>query len=153
MEIQILYGSQRGTAEEISMNLEDLIKTKTSRPLHRAALNSITNNIFELNKKTDLIYIICSTTGNGEMPENAFKFWKTIKPRTLPKNLFHGIKYSVLALGDTNYSHFCNGGKQLDKRMFELGAERLNPLCCADDAQDMEETVNKWLNEIALSNI
>ena len=151
MEIQILYGSQRGTAEEISMNLEDLIKTKTSRPLHRAVLNS--TSIFELNKKTDLIYIICSTNGNGEMPENAFKFWKTIKPRTLQKNLFHGIKYSVLALGDTNYNHFCNAGKQIDKRMSELGAERLNPICCADDAQDMEETVNKWLNEISLSNI
>ena len=153
MEIQILYGSQKGNAEEISMNLVDLLKTKTSRPLHRADLNFITNDIFEFNKKTDLVYIICSTTGNVETPENAFKFWKTLKSRALPKTLFKGIKYKVLALGDTNYSHFCNAGKQIDKRMFELGAERLNPVCCADDAKDMEETVNKWLEEISLSNI
>jgi sulfite reductase alpha subunit-like flavoprotein len=145
MQPYVLYGSQKGTAEYISNEL----KERLTYPTYRATLNSVVNDISELNQKTKTIFIICSTTGNGEAPENAFKFWKTIKSRALPKTLFENIQYAVLALGDSNYSQFCNAGKQIDKRLTELGATRIQPICCADDAQDMEDTVNEWITSIA----
>jgi methionine synthase reductase len=146
MQPYILYGSQKGTAEYISTELKERLSQET----YHNTLNSVANDISELNKKTDTILIVCSTTGNGEAPENAFKFWKTIKSRSLPKTLFQNIKYAVLALGDSNYSQFCNAGKQIDKRLTELGATRIQPICCADDAQDMEETVNNWITTITI---
>jgi sulfite reductase alpha subunit-like flavoprotein len=145
MQTYILYGSQKGTSEYISNQLKERL---TQRICHNT-LNSVVNDISELNQKTNTIFIICSTTGNGEAPENSFKFWKTIKSRALPKTLFENIQYAVLALGDSNYSQFCNAGKQIDKRFTELGATRIQPVCCADDAQDMEETVNEWITTIA----
>lgn len=55
--------------------------------------------------------VVTSTTGQGDLPDS-------IAP------LFHGIKdtvgfqpnlrYGVIALGDSSYPNFCNGGKQFD---------------------------------------
>ena len=70
------------------------------------------------------------------------------KPGSLVKTLFENIQYAVLAIGDSNYSQFCNTGKQIDKRFAELSATRIQPVCCADDAQDMEDTVNEWITSI-----
>ena len=39
-------------------------------------------------------------------------------------------------------------GKMIDKRMKELGGNRLLPLCCADEAVGLEETVEGWKTEI-----
>ena len=34
------------------------------------------------------------------------------------------IFYSILGLGDTNYTNFCNFGKNLDEKLHKLGAKR-----------------------------
>lgn len=64
------------------------------------------------------------------------------------KDTYSGCKYAVLGLGDTNYDQFCHMGKSLDKRLHELGGERLLELACADEATNMEEVVTKWQNLI-----
>lgn len=53
-----------------------------------------------------------------------------------------------MGLGDTNYDQFCQMGKVIDKRMSELGGKRSLPLCCADEATGLEETVEAWKTEI-----
>ena len=52
-----------------------------------------------------LVVIVCSTTGNGDPPDNAERFWRYIRRRRDPPNL-NGMKFTVLALGDTNYDRF-----------------------------------------------
>ena len=39
-------------------------------------------------------------------------------------------------------------GVMIDKRLKELGGNRLHPLCCADEATGLEETVEGWKAEI-----
>ena len=146
MNSYILYGSQKGNAEYISLDLEDRLISELNKNPYRNTLNSAMNDVFEF--KTNTVFIICSTTGNGEFPDNACKFWRTIKNRSLSKTLFNNIKYSILALGDTNYENFCGPGKLMDKRMKDLGAECIIPLACADDATNAEETINEWLNQV-----
>lgn len=62
--------------------------------------------------------------------------------------MFESLKYAVLGLGDTNYDKFCHMGKSIDKRVQELGGQRILPLCCADEATGLEETVEKWKLDI-----
>ncbi|KAL3915666.1 MAG: hypothetical protein SGILL_005538, partial [Bacillariaceae sp.] len=97
-----------------------------------------------------------STTGNGDSPENSDRFLRHVKKeaKKLKDNapqvngpLKH-VAFSVLALGDTNYDQFCGHGKQLDKKLQELGGTCVRPLACADEATGLEDVVDAWTNDI-----
>ena len=89
-----------------------------------------------------------STTGNADAPENCEKFWRFIKRRAQPKDLFQKLNFGVLGLGDTNYDKFCHMGKSIDKRLHELGGTRLCPLGCADEAVGLESVVEPWIEQL-----
>jgi methionine synthase reductase len=59
------------------------------------------------------------------------------------------MSFAVLGLGDTNYDKFCFMGKSIDKRLGELGGERVLPLECADEATNLEEVVERWRANVA----
>lgn len=135
--ISVLYGSQTGNAQSIA------------EALHHKILNTRNAGISTLNAvkgkpPASIIIIVCSTTGNGDAPENAEAWWRQVKLRSTPKDTFQGIKYGVLGLGDTNYDKFCHMGKIIDKRLEELGGCRLVPLHCADEATNMEDVVSEF---------
>jgi methionine synthase reductase len=141
--IYILYGSQSGNCENISKILYDILNTK-GEPIIYGTLNSILNQIDNIN---GTMYIICSTFGNGDAPENASAFWRTIKNRKIKNDIFKNINYIVLGLGNSNYSHFCYMGKKIDKRIVELGGQRIKPLVCVDEVEGLEEPVELWLDQ------
>jgi methionine synthase reductase len=100
---------------------------------------------------------VVSTTGQGDPPDSAAKFFRHIKKRANASDMLSKWKFGVLALGDTNYDQFCKPGKVLDKRLEELGAQRLvtgpqnvpgeyGGVCgAADDAEGgLEVTVEPW---------
>lgn len=141
----ILYGSQTGNAESIAKILHEEIINKTELQCVYETLNSASNLSL---KKLKYLIVICSTTGNGDMPDNAINWWRQFKQRTTNKDTFEGINFVVLALGNSNYSKFCYCGKIIDKRLSELSGNRIMELTCVDDANDMEEYVDMWLNKV-----
>jgi methionine synthase reductase len=141
--IYILYGSQSGNCENISRILYDILNEK-NEPIIYGTLNSILNQIDNIN---GTMYIICSTFGNGDAPENASAFWRTIKNRKIKNDIFKNINYNVLGLGNSNYSQFCYMGKKIDKRMEELGGQRIKQLVCVDEVEGLEEPVELWLDQ------
>ena len=147
--IYVLYGSQTGNAMEIAKLLkEDIEDIITSHVTCKSLDEYIKENSMETSRNRGWLLIICSTTGNGDPPDNASKFWRSIKSRKCDKKLFDGFYYSVLGLGDTNYDKFCYMGKQIHKRMEELSAKSILPLCCVDEVGDMEEMVEEWMEKI-----
>lgn len=95
------------------------------------------------------VLIICSTTGNGDAPENASRFVRYIKRKsTVEKMPFQHVSFSVLGLGDTNYDQFCESGKIIDKKLKELGGTRVKDLACADEGTGLEEVVDPWVASI-----
>jgi methionine synthase reductase len=142
---RILYGSQTGNAESIAKILYEEIINKTSISCTYDTLNNASNLSFT---NVKYLVVICSTTGNGDMPENAITWWRQFKQRTTNKDTFEGINFLVLALGNSNYSKFCYCGKTIDKRLSELSGNRIMELTCVDDATDMDESVEIWVNKV-----
>lgn len=56
-----------------------------------------------------------------------------------------------MALGDTNYDKFCHIGKNIDKRINELGGQRFFNLHCADESTNLEEIVEAYKTGIILA--
>jgi sulfite reductase (NADPH) flavoprotein alpha-component len=95
-----------------------------------------------LREEQDLLLIV-STHGEGDPPQPALDFFEFVEGPKAPK--LPELRYSVLALGDSTYEHFCEAGRRLDRRLEALGATRL-----ADRAEcdvDYDETAAQWRAE------
>ncbi len=136
----VLYGSQSGTAEGLAKKFAKEATTKGFAP-----------RVMELNAaaKLDLTQearavIITSTWGDGEPPDNATDFWSHISAESAPK--LENLSYSVLALGDRNYSEFCGAGKRFDERLEKLGARRIHPRVDCD--LDYDAPAKGWMDGV-----
>ena len=137
----ILYGSQHGNAKAIAEELQYKFDND-QKPL--LSLDE-SLYLFQDNKnlKDEIVIIVISTTGNGDLPINSEKWWRFIKKRSLDKNYCEGLEFCVLGLGDSNYDNFCGSGKKVHKRLVELKASPLNDLITIDDVDgDYEEKIN-----------
>ena len=57
-----------------------------------------------------LLIICCSSTGQGDLPENVREFYDELSGQCL-----HGIEFIMLCLGDSNYTSFMEGPHKLTK--------------------------------------
>lgn len=119
--IVILFGSQTGNAEELAESLWRQFKSRGfSGPVIPMDSYNICNLINE-----EFVIFVCSTTGDGEEPDNMKKFWKFLLRKSLPKDSLKNMKFGVLGLGDSSYSKFNFTAKKLYKRLLQLGATQL----------------------------
>lgn len=147
----ILYGSATGNAEHIAKALaasyepDDYFDSVVCVELNGWKRHCTTQWEQDSGRKYGVL-IVTSTTGNGDAPENAARFVRTMK-RAKDKPFRH-VVYAVLGLGDTNYDQFCQCGKIIDRKLEELGGTRLKPLACADEATGLEDKVEPWTQTI-----
>ena len=63
-----------------------------------------------------------------------------------PETKFN-FKYSVFALGSTQYPTFCAFGKNIDKILGDLGAQRILPIACGDELKNQDQAFHVWAQE------
>ncbi|MEM8978262.1 MAG: sulfite reductase flavoprotein subunit alpha [Pseudomonadota bacterium] len=138
--IDIIYGTQTGTAEIVANDAAEQARAKGFAP-RVAEMDEI--EMDQLASMQNLLVVV-STYGEGEMPDNAHQFWDALAASTAPR-LEH-LNYGVLALGDTSYEHFCQAGKLVDTRLEQLGAKRLGDRVDCDI--DYEELAEAWIGAV-----
>ena len=142
-KINILYASQTGTAEDLAF---DIHKKATSSGLN-CELNELDDISMDKFKDMNKLMLITSTTGDGEIPDNGQIFWEDLSSK-VDLNLSN-LKYGVLALGDSSHYDFCNAGKIFDKKLEELGGNRIiKMLECDYDTEGSEDWSKKFFEII-----
>uniref|UniRef100_A0A4X1TJA4 Methionine synthase reductase n=1 Tax=Sus scrofa TaxID=9823 RepID=A0A4X1TJA4_PIG len=139
----LLYATQQGQAKAIA----EEICEKADAHGFSADLHCISeSDKYDLRTEAAPLVVVVSTTGNGDPPDTARKFVKAIQDKTLPGDLLAHLRYGLLGLGDSEYTYFCNGGKIIDKRLQELGAQHFYDTGHADDCVGLELVVEPWIN-------
>ncbi|XP_023678186.2 methionine synthase reductase isoform X1 [Paramormyrops kingsleyae] len=141
----LLYGSQRGQAQSIAEEIRD----QAEEHGFIADLYCLSQKErYNLEKEIAPVVFVVSTTGDGEPPDTALKFVKEIKDKTLASDHFKHLRYALLALGDTNYTYFCECGRIIDRRLAELGAKPFYATGFADDSVGLEIVVDPWIKDL-----
>lgn len=142
-EVTILYGSQTGNAQGLAENAASKLEGNGFQVTISSMSDFKVNNL----KKIENLLIAVSTHGEGDPPDNTLSFHEYLHGRRAPS--LEGLRYSVLALGDSSYEFFCETGKQFDKRLEELGGTRLFPRMDCD--LDYDEPASEWLEGVISS--
>ncbi|NXL91097.1 MTRR reductase, partial [Alectura lathami] len=144
----LLYATQKGQAKAIA---EEICLQAAARGLE-ADMHCISEmDKYNLETEKDPVVIVISTTGTGDPPDTARKFVKKIQDKTLPPDHFAHLQYGLLGLGDSEYTFFCNGGKTVDRRLQELGAQHFYDTGLADDCVGLELVVDPWIDGLWLA--
>lgn len=136
-----LYGSQSGNAQALSEGFAEVMNNDGWAADAVDMENHATVDLVE----EPLILVVTSTWGEGDPPDNAVEFWEKFKSSDFPK--LPNSRFSVLSLGDTNYADFCEMGKLMDKRLEELGAERIAARVDCD--VDYEDPAEEWFRVVS----
>lgn len=136
----VLYGTETGNAQDIAYELEQVLRryhfiTKT-RELDGTSLPSLL--------KYDLVVFAISTTGQGDFPYNARKFWLSLLRKKLSATSLATTKYAIVGLCDSSYPKFNLAARKLNKRLQQLGATSIIQPCDADE-QGEEGTEGAFL--------
>jgi sulfite reductase (NADPH) flavoprotein alpha-component len=138
-QLTIVFGSQTGNAKRLA---ESLARDAENAGLAVRLLRADAYPLREL-KSERLLYVVISTQGDGDPPDDARGFVEFLAGKRAPK--LDELKFAVLGLGDSSYAKFCALGAVIDERLAELGATRLFARGEAD--VDIETVAAPWLRK------
>ena len=102
--LTILYGTETGNGRALA---KDFAEAAAKRGLAPKVADMADYKVRSLKDEQDVL-IIVSTHGEGDPPESAKPFFEFVEGARMPK--LAGVRYSVLALGDSSIEKYCGAG-------------------------------------------
>jgi len=141
LPMKILFGSQSGTAETFAEELAEEAKTY-----------GFASQVVDLEDydpedigKEKCLVLLLATFGEGEPTDNAVSFYEWImKTDAREEGYAKDVPYAVFALGNRQYEHFCNVGRNVDFNLHKFGGIRLCPHGEGDDDGNLAEDYSEW---------
>jgi sulfite reductase (NADPH) flavoprotein alpha-component len=141
--VLILYGTVTGNAESVANELFETLRSAgfsaRARDMAHCQATALTH--------AGCVLIVTSTYGDGEPPDDAVPFWQAVVHGNGLD--LTGVKFSVLALGNTTYDHFCKCGRDLDIALERHGATRIFPRVDCDVDYDLP--ARRWMDGVLAS--
>nr|CAI5817859.1 unnamed protein product [Callosobruchus analis] len=144
--LAVLYGSQTGNAQDLA----ERIWRESKRYYFKTILKALDEyNVLDLVHEKCVIFI-CSTTGQGEEPDNMKSFWKFLLRKSLPNGVLSNLRIAVFGLGDSSYTKFNFAAKRLYRRLLNLGATAFVELGLGDDQHDFgyDAAADPWMENL-----
>ncbi len=140
--LTVIYGSQTGNARR------EAEKIATEAEAAGLAVRLQRADAYPLRELASerLLYVVISTQGEGDPPDDALAFVELLSGRRAPA--LKELRYAVLGLGDSSYPQFNAVGRRVDARLAELGATRLFAAGEAD--VDVDSVAAPW-RQLALA--
>ncbi|RDL31469.1 NADPH-dependent diflavin oxidoreductase 1 [Venustampulla echinocandica] len=138
----ILYGSETGNSQDVAGELG-----RMAERLHFVArvseMDAVDLNVLV---KHRVVIFALSTTGQGEFPKNARKFWKSLLRKRLPPGCLGHVRFTTFGLGDSSYPKYNWAARKLHKRLEQLGAQEIYPRGEADEQHEegIDGTFLSW---------
>ena len=156
--IIVAYASAGGSAEklakQLAANLESanysgcMAVAENCQPPSQAegAVCLLTLNQLkpEQLKNAQTLFVVASTYGEGEAPDNGFLFEDRLKAAE-NLDLSH-LKIAVLALGDSGYKHFCGFGVRLFEALTTHQAQAMFAPVLVDDLNP--DDLDQWQQQL-----
>lgn len=135
----VVYATETGNSKGIAERLFDTAQK------HNKSIELIDFAELKLRHilKFDQLLIVCSTHGDGDPPEPIELVYNDLMTSVIS---LEKLSFAVLALGDSTYEKFCETGKKIDQKLFQLNATRLLP--CVECDVGFEEEAKIWIDKI-----
>ncbi|WP_341668294.1 assimilatory sulfite reductase (NADPH) flavoprotein subunit [Alcaligenes sp. SDU_A2] len=135
----IIFGSQTGNAQRVAQAFAQRCEAAGIAVRLLRADRYPTREL----KDERLLYIVISTQGEGDPPDDSIAFFEFLSGARAPK--LPALKYGVLGLGDSSYPLFCGIAEKIDQRLQTLGAQRLQDTGLAD--LDIDTVAGPWQDQ------
>lgn len=113
MTLKIYFGTESGNSELVAFDIGEA---------HGVEAEDLTDVEVSDLEADNLYLIVCSTHGEGELPEGAVPFVEALREA---RPDLTGVRYAMFGLGDTTYPDYSQGSEHIDVLLTELGAERV----------------------------
>ena len=155
----LFYGSQTGTAEDFATRTQNDISSRLDIPTVLIDPEDYDlEDLKEIDQSKDWVCgFFMATYGEGEPTDNSTEFYDWVmngqgqmadkgdqEDEMVEDQVLQGLSYFVFGLGNKTYEYYNAIGRRLDKRLAQLGANRIGTYGEGDDDDSLEGDYLKW---------
>jgi cytochrome P450/NADPH-cytochrome P450 reductase len=141
--LQVLFGSNLGTAEGIAHRIADDARSRG----FAAMVGPLDEHADALPRQGAVVIVTASY--NGQPPDNAAKFCQKLRDPALPPDAFAGVEYSVFGCGNRDWSATYQAIPTLiDAELEKHGGKRIYTRGEGDARGDFDRDYRAWYGEL-----